>query len=413
MKQGSIDPFYRQMRQRQTYAIKIKDAVDNKLKNSHYDVTMELKDASNQAYPRLTLDSDKWTTPYKTDWDANDPPDFSVEQVMTYHYLMYQKDWLELNAGQWYASNKNIKAVAFGNEKGAYWVSGEEKLVVGREWDCRLTKDDQCNAQIGLALSGGVVLHEAGHANIHYSNINRSGGGCSEHNICGTDKSICEDPNNLSTTNICCNVQEGCYFAINEGQADFHISLLFPEAPQASEFYLNAPQGGGYRCDPSGFLFRNPKRNPSTTTSDVWDCYKDKQGQVHLMGLIYSSIWYTLYTKNNLSPKDVALLFTEHLPLISYDDNFGTVGAKIINLAKQIWTQNGKGERYARFIEDEFTKRGLNPLNSSSSLAYSSSQPLESPYNSSQYFIYPVLSTIMPPFPLWLKSLPHTLEIPY
>ena len=402
--EDSINSFYRQMRERQTYGIKISDATDNQLKNKHYDVQMEVKDANDQVYPRLTLTGDKWTTPYKTDWDADDPPDFSVEQVMTYHYLMYQKEWLELNAGKWYASDENITVIAFGNQTGAYWTAGEEKLVIGREWNCRLEKDSACNAQIGLALSGGVVLHEAGHANIHYANESRSGSlGCQKHKLCGTTKSICEDVGSpISTADICCDKQKGCYFAINEGQADFHIALLFKDSPQASEFYLNDPAGGGYRCGGSTFLFRNPKQNHSTTISDVWNCSTDNQGQVHLMGLMYNSIWYTLYTQNNISPRDIARLFTEHLPLLDYSDDFEMAGAKIINLAKQMWQEDGQGDRYAQIIENEFVRRGLNPLGASTS--YSPSQTLGKDYSlPSQRLTHPALSIIMP-FNLWFKS---------
>lgn len=378
---SSLESFTNEMQQIQTYSVNLTDTTNNQLQNTHYDVIMELKDSSDTVYPRVQLSStrNKWTSPYKANGENSAISDFSLEQVMTYYYLMYLKEYMELNAGQWYASNKSIKAVAFGTEAGAYWSERQNKLVMGREWNCRRfdtssNKPAECHTPVGLALSGGIVVHEAGHANLSHSlSSQRTGSICNNHTVCSENPAvpICDHTGHtLASNQICCTNQKGCFFAFNEGQADFHATLLFPDAPQTSEFYLNTKRGGGFQC--SDFpLYSNPKTNSSVTASDIFNkcgTHNRPQGQVHVMAVLYNSMWYAIYIHTGTNPRDIVKLFAEHLPLISLNDDFETAGTKIINLAKQIWASpDTRGQSYAQIIEAEFKKRGFDPLNPSSS----------------------------------------------
>ena len=103
---------------------------------------------------------------------------------------------------------------------------------------------------------------------------------------------------------------------------------------------------------------RDHRANQNLTAEEAFSC---DRGAVHSMGALYASIWWEIYNHKDTSKRDIATLFTEHLPLVSNDDTFRTVASKIINKARELF--NGpKGEHYACMISQEFTWRGLTPL---------------------------------------------------
>ena len=77
------------------------------------------------------------------------------------------------------------------------------------------------------------------------------------------------------------------------------------------------------------------------------------------MGTVYASIWWEIYNHPGTSKKDIATLFSEHLPLTSNDDTFKTVGLKIAEKALELF-DGPKGMYYACIISQEFSRRGLN-----------------------------------------------------
>lgn len=369
---NNVEDFHQEMVSLQNYAIQITGAFGGYLQNSHYSVTINLKDAQGNTYPKVQLSNGKWTTPYKTDWVPEDEGiDYSVEQVMTYHYLMYQKEWMQQNAGYWFAHNKRIIAVAFEDiEKhpqwlgNAYWSSYENKIVLGA--DClsfEVVKGKTvCKGKMGIALSSEITLHEAGHANFTYANRSRLGRGCQTHRNChNTKQSLCDTSTNINEApRICCDSAKGCLYAINEGQADFHASIISPEKPQIGEFLNSNPKG--LRACLGGPL-RDPEANTDKTADELFhSCTGYGRGEIHISGILYNSIWWSIYQHPETLHGDILSLFTQHLPILSYDDTFETAGMHVVNLAKQMFgnAEGSKGLVYAKIIEDEFAKRGLN-----------------------------------------------------
>ena len=274
----------------------------------------------------------------------------SIAQLMTYHYLMYQMNWMQNNAGGWYASNKSIVAVAVeeGLKNNAYWSSAENKLALGIV--CEEGFLNSCNKRFEMALNAESILHEAGHANFNYANKKlTSGGYCENHTNC-KGSSICDvDP---SSSPICCTNETGCFRAIEEGIADFHSALIFPDAPQIGESIANNLEG--LRCEANSGVYRNPQVNLQVTATDVFnECHNKSYG----IGILYSSIWWAIYTHPEVIPFEIAKLFTDHLPLITLDDTLTTIVQKILNLDRNLY--QGK---HANIIESEFTKRGLSVI---------------------------------------------------
>ena len=124
------------------YGVNILDTINTFLENNSYKVLIS------DDKERATLVSGKWTRPYGSD------PDFKTSQANIYHWLMYQKEWMELNAGTWYASNKDIEAKMEAVE-GAFWLSSANKMAFP-------TKSTRANLFL-------TAFHEAGHANRYYA----------------------------------------------------------------------------------------------------------------------------------------------------------------------------------------------------------------------------------------------------
>ena len=337
----------RQLTLLQNYAVQVTETADGLLKNDHFDVTFKSK-SNNKTRLLHTNPNDKWTTPYNIF-------DFSVEQVMTYHWLMYQRDWMILNTQTWYASNKKITIEINDDSKFcAYWSPKENKIAL-------------CG--VSAALSSEISLHEAGHANFYHSSphrINSASEICAAHVRCSDRKSLCglskkelED----SSLSRCCLSKQGCFFAINEGQADFHAAVLFPNSPQIGELIANQTEGIT-GCFPDDGPSRNPKEHANSVADQIYNSCQDRfrgKGEIHVMGIIYNSIWWEIYNHTDTLKKDIVSLFTEHLPLISYGDTFKTAGNKMINLAKQMFgsEQDSKGLRYANIVREEFSRVGI------------------------------------------------------
>ena len=358
--------FNEAMRSHQTYAVNITGTTDRFLRNEHYDVILTEISLNPFEYLFSTIrvrqhSHGKWTTPYFSSNEyKNDSAELierhgsvyphNVAQVMAYYHLMYQKEWMELNTGRWYALRRNI-SVDLTDAVGGGWSFSENKITYGF-----LRSIFQFNSMVPEFFNTFTLLHEAAHANFYYSNLSREG---------STDETQreCEDTD-------CCVTKDGCLRAINEGQSDFNAFIPYPDFPIA--FFIEElvhrealmernEEIQSFFLDDSGqcsHVSRDHRANQNLKAEEAFSC---DRGAVHSMGALYASIWWEIYNHKDTSKRDIATLFTEHLPLVSNDDTFRTVASKIINKARELF--NGpKGEHYACMISQEFTWRGLTPL---------------------------------------------------
>ena len=237
---------------------------------------------------------------------------------------MYQKEWMELNTNKWYASDKEITVDIENRTNGsAYWSSSSNNMTFPRENDLFW-----------------ALFHEAGHANLYYSKGQYTHG--QKHQVCASDTS--------STSSRCCQTYKGCFDAISEGQAEFHQYLIDLTGTKTG-FENNKI----YRCGHSTSI---------TLKSKAQNIYNEcntsyPKGQIHTIGfLVYATTWAQIFEHESTNKKDIAILFSEHLPLLTGDDDFETAKTKIINLAKQIF-ESETGNDYADIISEAFNNRGL------------------------------------------------------
>ena len=355
------------MRFYQNYAVNITETIGGLLKNEHYDVTIDVVKGSTR---RLNWQlNGKWTTPYFSfaEYLKDSPIEptryLSVEQVMAYYYLMYQKEWMELNTGQWYASGKNI-SVDFSSVSldGYGWLEDKNKIALP------MRERLYYNVDIPGALHAFSIVHEAAHANFYHSNLSREGSKDETHLRCGH-----------SRNGMCCTILDGCLRAINEGQADFNGFMLFPDAPKEVltfpiEGFMNRES---LRAKNESILspffndlgnchiLRGLGVNGNLTSETAFNCGQWRSasgiGETHDMGALYASIWWEIYNREDTSKKDIATLFTEHLSLASNDDTFRTIAGKIINRTQELFDRE-KANHYTCVISQEFKERGFHPL---------------------------------------------------
>ena len=353
--------FNEAMRFYQNYAVNITGTTDGFLKNEHYNVIAMENLIIGSIIRGERQPNGKWTTPYFSNDELFEmaPVEptriYIVRQVMVYYYLMYQKEWMELNTGQWYASGKNISVdfTGFTQDK---WIKDRNQIALTLR-----TLENESSPLIGVnfpSFNAFSPVHEAAHANFYYSNPSREDSE-GTHKECG-----------IISTDSCCVSKDGCFNAINEGQSDFNTFMLFPNVPigffvgdfinrEALEERGESIQSPSFDSSRGCRILRDHRANKNLTSEEAFNC--DTVGEIHNMGALYASIWWEIYDREDTSKRDIATLFTEHLPLISNDDTFRTVASKIINKARELF-DGPKGEHYACIISQEFTRRGLTPL---------------------------------------------------
>lgn len=257
-------------------------------------------------------------------WKFNYPNDSShkVAQVMAYYFINEQKNHMINRSGKFYADGKNIQVTAFTTSvrDNAYWNPSQNQVVMGE-----FTQGGRSEA----GISADVYCHEMGHANLSYANSNATR--CSQ----STHTSDCKH----------CRSKAGCMGALNEGQADFHAALYFPQRTAIGEMFMNNINGfnGCIARSPDNFL-ANPK-----TAAQV---YSACGGEIHWMGVIYNAIWYAVWKKqNDEGRKEVETLFTEHFVRLSDSDTFPTALDKAKSLDSSLF-----GGKYTADFNTEINK---------------------------------------------------------
>ncbi len=311
----------------QTYGVNITDTIGDFLTNETYNIVINWDEAQ-----RTQVKTDgTWKFEYANDSNHH------VAQLMAYYWLNYQINYMQQKA-RWYAEDQNIQVDALNSdlENEAYFSSSENKIALGYF---------TLNGKVEAALSADILLHEAAHASFYYSNLSRATYSDATHKSCSEDRATC------------CKSYAGCFKAINEGQADFHSLIIFSSlnsslTPLIGDGVTNELRYGLGICMPRNMDYL---RNQSVT--DVYngcDSENDLQGEIHMMGALYASIWWNIYTHPSVIQDEILQLFVEHLPIVSSEDTFESIATRILNLENQKF--NGK---YYQIISQAFTERGL------------------------------------------------------
>lgn len=306
---SSVLSFGSDLSQDQIYGVNLKN-----LKNPD-----KLESASIRVYAsggiNLSSSSD-FKTHYKDDVGKN-----YVAQLMAYFWLTAQEETMIQKTGEFYTSQKSIPVDAYneGVQNNAYWDSRQIVMGVVTNRTQRLHE---------MSMSGDILIHEMGHANFQHG-IGRV---VRDENV-GTSSAYCRDAN-------------GCVGAINEGQADFHMLIMFPEKTALGETFVNNLRGIS-----TGSVSRDVKELTSLTAQDI---FSRTNGEIHGMGSAYTSILWEIYTHPQMNKNDFEVIFVKHIRKFSGSSRF--IEAKQILLAEDSALFNGK---YKAIIEGVFAAKGL------------------------------------------------------
>lgn len=342
---------------------------------------------------RLRLNNGKFRQPYAADGNAAAISDQakSVSQLMAYFWLNHLEEELKKRTGTAYTANSvtqvdafsidpSYKSVLQGNAfftySGSDATGWQRFIVMGY---APTVKSKQWVAAHEMALSAEVYLHEMGHANLFAARGNTADGvsfddnSTTFYNILNcADSTFRTDPTKkvgeltnskmLELERICnpdgsgtfdyvqfqaCNTKQGCLSAINEGQADFHYLMIFPDATALGETVENKttgfstrPQytrqvvsGTSYRCVsaiPGTEISRNVQSNQNKTIEDFFrgatlqlnNCSNEIPGQVHGMGSAYATSLWEIYTNPKIDPRHFEKAFQAHLQKLGRSTDF-------------------------------------------------------------------------------------------
>lgn len=286
----------------QTYGVKLENLITPSSLSSR-SIRIGIS-SGNKAQPT----NGAWKYPY-----ASDSKGF-VAQLMAYYWLTLEEKSFEALTGVFYAKGYSIAVDALDTsvQDNAYWDG--EQIVMGIA---------KMSGSHEMAMSAEVYMHEMGHANLSY----------------GAKGDIYNDANGNGNA---CRTDQGCIYGINEGQADFHFMLLFPDSTALGETWVNSI---------NGLTSRNVKYNLNKTVSEI---YTSSNGEIHAMGAAYAAILYGIYTDPKMNRADFGKLFSLHLQKLTADSRFPD--ARDIFLADDAAFFGGK---YASVITQHFESRGV------------------------------------------------------
>lgn len=278
-----------------------------------------------------------WKYPYST---SNNK---AVAHLMAYYWLNYQINLMSERSGIFFARDRNIKVNPY-----------NPALVNNARYDFQANSIEMGPALVSttpplaheMALSAEIYLHEMGHANLHFG----SNGNASRN----MQNSVTIDRTTY------CNDANGCIGAIHEGQADFHAALIFPDRTAFMESLVNNIAGTNDMLEAlpgrAGGIPRDPARNSALTAQQAFESpapYR-RGGEIHRLGIVYSSAWWSLYSRTGVNKIEIEQLFSEHLRVLDGRDTFRTALSKLITLDRQLF-----GNRYSASIREEFGRHGI------------------------------------------------------
>jgi hypothetical protein len=348
----------------------------------------------------------------------------STAQLMAYFWLDYLASELKKRTGVSYSQNSLTYVDAYATDPrydsslrdNAFFTYGTDPsdrfIIMGYSSD---VQNGQIIKAHEMALSAEVYVHEMGHGNLHAAKGNDPSSYSGDLNgksyykitVCGANSTYISDPTKnvgiysdqaiQALTAACdpnhtgtfdyytvdvCNSNQGCMSAINEGQADFHYIMVYPEAPALGETVYNSPSGGydmgprysrtlvsgnTYQCAQpaiSPVLRRNASLNSNISAEQAYqastmqlnNCSNELLGEIHGMGTLYASILYEIYTNSQIDARIFEKAFQAHLQKLNSSTNYSAAWAAL----RADYLAAGGDSAGVQTIDAVFTRRGVN-----------------------------------------------------
>jgi uncharacterized protein YqfB (UPF0267 family) len=310
---GSVTPY-------QKMGVKLTIPAGGSLSNSHFNIYSNTNHESTRKERRSFSQESLLMVDFAQD-------QFLVStELMAYYWLNKQIEVMKRDGGQFFAESKQIEVYPFDTavkNNAFFGVLTTEGGIMS------MGTMSQGQISFPIGVMADVYVHEFGHANMHYATGGRA----------FRDQQTCPD-------------FRGCVRAINEGQADMHTGLMFPEDPVMGKGFMNTTVG---------WRERNPL-SPLGSAQDYFNMSGVVQGQtvrglIHYMGGFYYSVLWSIYTNPIMTRKDFIKIFQAHLARLNVNSNFVSARDDLIAVASN--PAFGFDSRYPEIIRTAFSSRGI------------------------------------------------------
>ena len=273
-----------------------------------------------------------WKYPFHRDKELH------LIQIHLFYWLNHLTEKVNQLTGASYTENKKIYAIpllpfeksdeglVFHNN--AFWTGPQQNfLVFGISIKLAQNSEGQ-ELHAPLALDTGIVAHELGHAMLDYSVNTALRSSSTLEMWCGSAR--------------CSRFLEGSLGAIHEGVGDIVSLILFPNSPSIGELFYNKLSGLTHCND----IPRNMKeiKDQNLTAEDLFNSCsnRDKPGEIHAFGSVYSTIWYGVFQRafergGENERNEAYRLFFEHLKNLTQDDSFESAREIIKSLDQNLF----------------------------------------------------------------------------
>jgi hypothetical protein len=256
---------------------------------------------------------------------------FTIPQMMTYYWLERTAEYLEARLGRLASSTGLLKVYV--DDSIAGFSSASQSI--------HLTKTDAGNK---MALSGDLAIYYYGVANAWSASAGLITKNITRNHIDCNSRSL-----------ECCTTSMGCAKALQSAAGDYFVHLMFPDRLGLGEAWINNASGIGY-CGVNRNLSLNQKLSADQAYAAC--AAQSANGEVHVMGSLYASIWWNIRSNaeslKSGSSQEIDSLFIQHLALLTADDDFKSVQAKIQSVDNRLFAGAHKAA-----ITAEFVARGL------------------------------------------------------
>ncbi len=309
----------------QTFGVKLKDRISTtRLESSSISVTLGTTSTTQQKPIESAMTVGAIAkSPYKTDTQS------ITALTHSYFWLQQMEEQLKFRTNIYYASGKKIEVYMLKGTpstltaelvNNAFWSGADSVTHAKNDWiSIGVANNSSKPGYYEEGLDAEVLLHEMGHANFAfakgYPNYDIFADNYSYYACAQASGSTCTVPVSLcgNATNTTVDPNLGCQSAINEGLADFHYLMMFPDYPTIWETNYMSIDGlpsrnmrtavskkvtefiAGQFCDILTSHTEAPSLATCTNSQSVSGVKRD-YAEIHRLGAAFASILYAIYS---------------------------------------------------------------------------------------------------------------------
>lgn len=306
----------------------------------------------------------------------------------SYFWLQQMEEQLKFRTNIYFAANKKIEVFMMKGDtstlsadliNNAFWSSADSVTDAKTEWlSIGIANTNSKPGYYEEGLDAEVLLHEMGHANFAfakgYPNYDIFADNYSYYACATASGNTCTAPVSLcgNATNASVDPNLGCQSAINEGLADFHYLMMFPDYPTIWETNYMSIEGlpsrnmrtavskkisefiVGQFCDIMTSKSEAPALTACTNSQSMAGVKRD-YAEIHRLGAAYAAILYAIYSNAKTDKRAFEKTFLLHLQQITPSTRFPETRDILLGI-----DENNFASVNSDIISAVFSAKGIN-----------------------------------------------------